>query len=395
MHRVLTFVGRQLQQFQIGLVGHFLRMRFQQPIVGHAKIAGGKQFLAILVILERARLSHQRINHMPIVDRGSATADQSRHPLDEHALVRDLDELRRDLHVHLLTDQSAGHRIAVGSHSNRTALGHANVFQSFIGIQAIIRQPRQKLLFFGKAFLTRLVRLGDQFFQETHIVFATRKIPAPSQKQRLIDPAFEMAIRGFHIAVLVRTPRIGFLRFDSVMLHQRLVALGVRFSIRMIVDRCGQAVGAMPLGHAAELPKGFLNPRAQGLERFGKAEGNGLGVRVRQHAMKQRMIEPLPGDPHAEIVQDRKVAGGQPARMMHLLEHHRLSRPGQTPPLGHPPLEGSPGRIGILPRRLFLQPLEKRLGFETRFGLQAGLDFGPNRFKRIDTRAVIPRLFSL
>ena len=134
LHRVLTFMGRELQQFEIGFIGHFLRMRFQQPIIGHAKIARRKQFFAIFIVLERARFSDERINHMSIVDRGSLAADQTRHSLNENAEVRDLDRIGADLHTHLLTNQPTRHGIAVGSHANRAALGHANARQNIIGV---------------------------------------------------------------------------------------------------------------------------------------------------------------------------------------------------------------------------------------------------------------------
>ena len=169
-------------------------MRLQQPIIGHAKIARGKQLLAILIVLERAGFSDQGINHVPIVDRSSTAADQSRHPLDEHPLVRDLDELGRDLDIHLLTDQPTRHRIAVRPHANCAALRHADARKSFIGVQPMTRQAGQELLFLGKAPLTMLVRLGDQVLEETQIVFATRKVSAAAEHQRLIDPVLEVAV---------------------------------------------------------------------------------------------------------------------------------------------------------------------------------------------------------
>ena len=179
------------------------------------------------------------------------------------------------------------------------------------------------------------------------------------------------------------------------MIHQGLVARGVRLLIRMVVDRRGQTIRAMPLGHAAELPERFLNPRAQGLERFGKTQRNRLHVRVRQHAMKQRVIKAMPGDRDPQIIHHREVAGRQSPRMMHLLEYHGFSRSLEAAPFGHPSLESSPGGIGKLPRVFLLEPFQQRLGLEAGFGFQPRLNLVPNLLERIDARAVLPRRFAL
>ena len=179
------------------------------------------------------------------------------------------------------------------------------------------------------------------------------------------------------------------------MIHQRLVACGVRLAIRMVVDCRTQAVSAMAFGHAAELPEGFLNPGGECLERFGETQRNRLHVRVRQHAMKQRMIKPKPGDRHPKVIHHCEVAGRESSRMMHLLKHHRLSGARKASPFGHPPLECSPRGVGKLARVFLLEATKERLGLQPGFRFQAGLNFVPNVLKRVDTRAVIPRLFPL
>jgi hypothetical protein len=235
--------------------------------------------------------------------------------------------------------------------------------------------------------------LVDELFEETHILFAAGKIPAASQQKRLVNAVLQVAVRGFHIAVFIRTADIDSLRLAAVVIHQRLVALGVRLAIRMVLDCRAQAVGAVPRGHAAKLPEGLLNAGTERLEGFRETQRNRLHVRIRQHTVKQGVIKPHAGNLDAQIVHHGEVAGGDSGGMVDLLEHHRLVGTGRASPPSHTPLERPPGRVGKLAGKAGLQPLKQGLGLETRFRFQPGLDFCPNLRKRIESRAVNPRCF--
>jgi hypothetical protein len=161
LHGVLTFVRRQLQQLEVQLVRHLLRMLCQQLVIGHAKMRRGKHLLAILVVLERAGLTHQGINDVPIVDIGPARAHEPRHLLNEYALVRDGDFLRSDLDIHGPANQSAGDRVHVLSDRDRTALGDAQPFEPLVGIKPMVGQLLQGHLFLKKLGLTMQVGLSD------------------------------------------------------------------------------------------------------------------------------------------------------------------------------------------------------------------------------------------
>jgi hypothetical protein len=262
LHRVLTFVGRQLQQLEIQLVGGLLRMRGQQLVIGHAEMRRGKHLLAIFVVLERAGLSDQGINHVPIVDHGPARAHEPRHLLNEHALVRDGDFLRSDLDIHGPANQSAGDRVHVLSDRDGAALGHAQPFEPLVGIEPMVGQSAQGHLFLKKLRLTMQVGLGDHLLHKHLVLVAAGKVPAAPQEQGLVDAGLQMTVRGFHIAVFVRAAGVGSLGLATIMRHQRLIACGVNLAVRMVVDRRAQAVRAMPLGHATKLPKRLLNPGA-------------------------------------------------------------------------------------------------------------------------------------
>lgn len=320
-------------------------MLLQQQIVSHAKMAGGKHLFAVLVVLERIWLPHQRIDHMAVIDRGVPAADQTRHPLNENTLMTDLQKLRADFHIDVAIDQPAGHGIHVLPHADRAAFAHANPAEHLISLQPTGGQTAELFLFLGKAVLAMAVRPGDQVFHERQVIFAAEKVPAASQQEGLIDPPLQMSVGRFHIAVLVGRADVGSLRLEAVVIHQGPIALGVDLAIGQVVDRRAQAVRAMPFRHPAELPEGFLNSSRKRLERFRETERNRLHVRVGQHAVKQHVIKPQPGDRYPEIVHHGEIAGRQPARMMNLLKHHRLSRTRRAAPAGHPPFERPPRRV--------------------------------------------------
>jgi hypothetical protein len=69
----------------------------------------------------------------------------------------------------------------------------------------------------------------------------------------------------------------------------------------------------MTLRHTTEFPKRFLNAGTQRFERFGETQGHRLDVAVRQHAMKERVIESVSDDLHAKFVQTVKsLAASRP-----------------------------------------------------------------------------------
>lgn len=81
LHGILAVPRRQLQDFQVLADGHLRAVHAAQLVVSHAEVARGKQVLVILVVLERAGLANQRVDHVTVVDRVLAAAAETRHPL--------------------------------------------------------------------------------------------------------------------------------------------------------------------------------------------------------------------------------------------------------------------------------------------------------------------------
>lgn len=394
-HVALALARGQFQNLHVHLVGRLLRVVVAEHVVGDAERARGKHFFAVLIVRKRARLANQRIDDVTIVDRDLLLAHQSRHGLDQVALMRHGDLFGPYPHVRLLADQPAGNGIGVGPHLNRAAAADAHGVEPLVGVEPFPRQGLEACLLFEEPLRAIRVGAGDQLFDETHVLVAAGKITAAAQQQRLVDAVFKMPVGRFDVAVLVGATCIGAFRFATVMIHQRRITIGQRFAVGMIADRRAERIRSMPPRHAAEFPERFLNALAERFKRFGKTQRNRLNVAVGQHAMKPRVVKPLAGDLHAEPIANGEVAGRQSTGGMHLGEEHRLARPMQTSPLGHPSLERATRRIGKPAGPGLLQPVEQGLRFQRRLAGELLLHLAPDVRERIHARPVIAGRFPL
>jgi hypothetical protein len=108
-HRVLILLRGNLQNQPVHLVGDLLRMRRSQDVPCHAKTARRKHLFAILIAGERTRFSYQRINNVAIVNGRLILADDSRHRLDQMAMMSHRDLFGTDAKINKLADQSTRH----------------------------------------------------------------------------------------------------------------------------------------------------------------------------------------------------------------------------------------------------------------------------------------------
>lgn len=191
---VLALTSGQLQDLHILFVGHAFHMSRAQRIVSHTKLRRGKQLFAIPIVGERARLTHQRIDDVPIVDRHTLLAEQSRHRLDVVILVGHDDLLRAQPHVNLLADQPAGNGVGVGPHLDCAALADADARQDVVSTEPMSRQVLQTGLFFGEPLLAMGVGTSDDFLHEAHVVLTTGEVTAAAEHQSLVDAILEVTI---------------------------------------------------------------------------------------------------------------------------------------------------------------------------------------------------------
>lgn len=192
---VLALVSREFQNLHVHFVGDFLRMSGSQRIPRHAKTARRKHLFAIPVAGEGTRFSHQRINNMPIIDGRLVLADNSRHCLNQMAMMSHRDLFSTDAQIDELTNQPTRHGVRIGAHVDRAAATDANALDDVIGVEPLVRQSIQMCKILEELFSAVVVGSFDQLLDEGDVRFTSFKSPTAAQQQRLIDAILEMPVR--------------------------------------------------------------------------------------------------------------------------------------------------------------------------------------------------------
>jgi hypothetical protein len=320
-----------VQDLQI-LLGRALRLLRQQPVIRQSEAARREQIVAVAVVGEGARLAHQPVDDVPVLDAMFAAAAQTRQAFHLLLGVPHLEVVGMEAHFDPFADQPAGHRVGVADDVDRAAAIHAHR-QALAGVKPLRRQRPQHSPFFLEALHPALIALSEQRMHERRVVAATGKIATATHHQGLIEGPFELAMALLHVAVLVRPRRVDGLAPQAVVVQQPLITLLKRLSITARRHCGGQRIGAVYLWHAAQFPQGVLQSSAEALEALGEADRAGLPVRVGQHEVVDQVRKWLTVDGDAEAGAVREVGGAQPAGVMHLGEEHFLGRPRQGPPL--------------------------------------------------------------
>lgn len=300
LHRVLALPRRQVQNLEV-----FARRRPRsvvaaQLVVRHAKIAGRKHVLAILVVFERPRLADQRIDHVAVIHRVLPAAEQPRHPLHQLTRVPNLDRIGVNHHVHLMTNQAAGNRVGIAFDLDGAAALNPDRVDVLAVIELAWRKFAQQQPFLGGLVAAPQIALLDHREQKVFVLLAAGEVPATPQQKRLINGRLEMTVRRFHVAVLVSLTDVDPLRPHPVVVHQLAVA-ALKFAVlRKVVDRRGQAVTAMPARYATQLPERRLQPLAESLERLRETDPDELPVGIREREMEEQVREWLASDRHPQ-----------------------------------------------------------------------------------------------
>lgn len=290
-HCLLTFIRCQMQQFDVQSIGHFLCMSRTKIVPGHAKTAGRKHLFAIPITGKCTGFSQQRVHNVAVINRCQIPAHQTWHCLDHMTAVSDRDGLRSNPQIDLFADQTTGNRVRIRSHHDGAAGAHSNVVHDVVGVQTLIRKSPQMCCLFEVIFATTHVRFCNEVFNKSNIVFTAVEVPTASQQQCLINTTLQMVIGGFHITILIGTLRIRTFRFAVVVFHQRRITLREFPLCRVISDRSGQRIAAMPKWYSAEFPERFLNARAERFEGLRETQRHTLLIAECQHAVIKQMIE--------------------------------------------------------------------------------------------------------
>jgi hypothetical protein len=356
------------------------------PPIDHRRV----QVLAIHVPRERPRLAHQPVDHVPIIDPMLRLASQPLHRLHQRARIPHLDLLRTDPRFQPFPDQPRRHRVRVLLHLDRAALTHPHLL-AFRRLQPTRRQRPQLRPLLDKLLRSAGVPPSHQGTHELPVGLSTGEVPTATQQQLLFQRLLETPMALLAVAVLVPAVRIRGLGRHTVVTHERLIPAGVPLRVPVVMHGQRHAVGAMTLGHSAQLPHGILPPLTQAGEALREAQRHVFPVRVGQYKVVQQVRKGLTLDGHTQLVQVREVRRTQPARFMHLAEEHFLGRPVLRFPLPHPPLQGTLVTLPVLARAFPLQPLPQRLGLQSWLTLQQLLQARPNVKERIRPRAPVVR----
>jgi hypothetical protein len=361
-----------------------------QGVVGPPERRGRVQVGPEGVAGEGARLAHQPGDDVPVVDRVLVLPAQPRQPLHQALGVPDLDLLDADPHLDHLPDQPRRHRVGVVLHLDRTPAPHAHP-PPLLRLQPPLRQRTQHRGLGHEGRLPPRVALLHQRAQERLVVRPAGEVAAAPQQQGLRQRLLEPAVALLAIAVLVAAGRIGRLGHQPVVAQQGPVVRREGLGLAVGMHRHGHAVRAVPCGHAAQVPQGVLQARAEAGEALREADLHVLPVRVRQHEVVQQMVERLAADGHAQARHVREVGGAQPARLMDLGEVDLLGGTVRRLPGAHAPLQGPPHRVRVHPRVGTLEPAQQRHRLQARLAGEHLLELRPYRGQRVQPGPPAPR----
>jgi hypothetical protein len=216
-------LGGMLQNLQIFLGARLFITAVAQPIEGEAKPRRREQVLAIDIVGESARLTHQLVDDMSIVNGVLVAADQARPTL--HMVIRkpDLDAVGVEPGFDLFADQSTRHRIRVAMDVNQAAgvdaAGHLQAT-----VEPSIGQCAERRRLFGEAVAPAGVANRHHVLQEIHVLLAAGKVAAAPQEQCLIHGGLEVPMRRLAIAILVRLPNVDPVTGHAVVRQQVAIA---------------------------------------------------------------------------------------------------------------------------------------------------------------------------
>lgn len=322
---------------------------------------------------------------MSIIDMVLIAPAQARQTLQQLLRIPHFQVLHVQPHFHPFADQPARHRVVVPLDVDQAAAVHARR-HSFARFQTPRRQRTQLRQLFRQAIAPARVELVQLPIQKKFVVRPAREIPAAAQHQGLIDGLFEAIMPLLDVAILIAMPRLNLLRRHAAMRHQAFVTLRELFLIRGVVHGQAHPIGAMPLGHGAQLPQRVLQPFAQALETLREADRRRLPVRVGQHKVVNQMVEALLLDRHVELVHRREVRRAEPAGFMHLREEHFLGRPPESAPTLQVPLQRPQLAVQEAARIAPPQLAEDRLRLQSGIAVEQFENLVPNRLEGIASR---------
>lgn len=228
-----------------------------QRIVGPPIRQRRIQIFPVDVTRERSRFADQPVHDVPVVDLMFALPTQPRHALHHFAGIPDLDLLQPNPRFHFFAHQPRRYRVGVvfdpdgAPAPNRYLLAHQR-------LQPLRWQRSQRRQLLGQ--LGRPAGIPPRLhgLQQLLVLLPVGKIPATAQQQRLLHCLLEMPMRRLDVTILMPAGRVGGLRLDSVMTHERPIVVCEVIRLAVGMHRQGHAIRPMPLRRRAQGPQRVL-----------------------------------------------------------------------------------------------------------------------------------------
>lgn len=381
VHAAFSLLRGQVEQRQV-VLDHAAGPPVLQHVVGHAEPTGREHRIAVAILLERSGLAHQPVDDMAVLDAMLASAPESRQRVQLPGPVPDVEGLGPDVDIHLFPDQSAGQRVGVAADMDR-APGIDPGLEPSRHLQPASRQGRQHGHFLMNTLLSIGIASGHELLEERLVVASAGEITAPPQHQSLVDGLLEAVVTLLDVAILVGLSRLDRLAFEAIMREQCLISPGEQLGFGSVVDRGGQAIGAVSPRDSSQFPQGVLQPFTEALETLREADRAGLPVGVGEHEVIDQVVERFAEDGDAELGHAGEVALGESPRLVDLCEEYLLGRPFEGTPLFDPPLQATELDVGEPSRIAALQVEEEGLGLEPRVEPQQVEKFRPDVLERV------------
>lgn len=199
------------------------RRRRRQFVVGHAKTARREQLGSVAIPGKRARLAHQPVDDVPIINAVLVASAQARHDFHLVLAVPHFDRVGAEAHIDPFADQARRHRVDVPLDGDGAPRLHTHT-QAAKRLQPPGRQRLQVFGFVVECLLSFGVAARAHFAHKRLVRFPAREVATATQQQRLLHRALEAMMALLAVAILVAGVGVDRLRFDLVVRHQRLIA---------------------------------------------------------------------------------------------------------------------------------------------------------------------------
>jgi hypothetical protein len=177
VNRDLAVMGRVLEDLQILLRAQPVIAAVAEPIVGETEPGRRKQILAIDVVGECARLPHQLVDDVPVVDGVLVTTDQPRPRFHVAVGVPDFDAVGEQPGFDPFADQPAVDRIGVAMNVDQAA-GIDATADLQATVDSLIGQFAKPGQLLGEPITTAGIAGLHHVLQEGHVLGAAGEVTA-------------------------------------------------------------------------------------------------------------------------------------------------------------------------------------------------------------------------